>query len=194
MPRTRKFDVDAATRAAAEVFWSCGYAGASTDSLLGAMGIGRQSLYSTFGSKRDLYLRCLRQYGEDTTVAHVARLTAPDDPVDGIREMLHGLVSDDDNLRARGCFAVAATAEFGRTDSDVARELGRPEQRLRARLLERVRQARRIGRIRTTLDDMDVVEYISGQMVAVQVAARGGAPAEQMHRSAEFAVLLLVNP
>ncbi|HKJ23740.1 MAG TPA: helix-turn-helix domain-containing protein, partial [Myxococcota bacterium] len=40
-----------------ELFWLRGYDGAGISELLGAMGISRQSLYDTFGSKRELFIR-----------------------------------------------------------------------------------------------------------------------------------------
>ena len=49
MVRPKEFDRDAAVERAMSVFWSKGYASTSTDDLLQAMQIGRQSMYDTFG-------------------------------------------------------------------------------------------------------------------------------------------------
>jgi len=49
MARPREFDRDAALKRAMSVFWAKGYAGTSTDDLLEAMSIGRQSMYGAFG-------------------------------------------------------------------------------------------------------------------------------------------------
>jgi len=54
MVRPKEFDRDAAVERAMSVFWSKGYAATSTDDLLQAMRIGRQSMYDTFGDKRRL--------------------------------------------------------------------------------------------------------------------------------------------
>ena len=59
---------------AATLFAERGYEGTSIDDLVHALGIHRGSLYSTFGSKRALYLRVLR--------GHVADLGAPGRPAD----------------------------------------------------------------------------------------------------------------
>ena len=56
MPRPKEFDRDEALQAAIGVFCEKGYAAASTDELMRAMKISRQSMYDTFGDKRQLYL------------------------------------------------------------------------------------------------------------------------------------------
>ena len=57
-----KEDRDAAVATAMSVFWAKGYAATSTDDLLRAMTIGRQSMYDTFGDKRRLYVEALERY------------------------------------------------------------------------------------------------------------------------------------
>jgi TetR/AcrR family transcriptional repressor of nem operon len=56
MVRPREFDRDEALDRATRAFWAKGYASTSTEDLLAAMNIGRQSLYNAFGDKRKLYL------------------------------------------------------------------------------------------------------------------------------------------
>src|SRR6516225_5083731 len=47
------------------VFWRLGYEHTSLDLLMREMKIARQSLYDTFGDKRALYLKTLRQYRDN---------------------------------------------------------------------------------------------------------------------------------
>ena len=47
------------------VFWRFGYEHTSLDILMREMRIARQSLYDTFGDKRALYLKALRQYRDN---------------------------------------------------------------------------------------------------------------------------------
>jgi TetR/AcrR family transcriptional regulator, transcriptional repressor for nem operon len=62
MGRPRSFDETAAVSQAAALFAERGYEGTSVDDLVRALGVHRGSLYSTFGSKRALYLRVLREH------------------------------------------------------------------------------------------------------------------------------------
>ena len=62
MGRPRGFDEEAVTRAAVALFASRAYDGLSVDDLVTGLGVHRNSLYKTFGSKRGLYLTALRWY------------------------------------------------------------------------------------------------------------------------------------
>jgi AcrR family transcriptional regulator len=60
--RPRSFDRDEVLDAAVLVFWEKGYDGASIEKLTQAMGINRPSLYSTFSSKRELFIQAIDRY------------------------------------------------------------------------------------------------------------------------------------
>src|SRR6266436_282484 len=60
MARPKEFESEAALNGAIEVFSEHGFEGTSTDELLRVMGISRQSMYDTFGDKRQLYLTSLQ--------------------------------------------------------------------------------------------------------------------------------------
>ncbi len=62
MARTKEFDPDAALQSALELFWRRGYEATSMADLVEALGIGRASIYATFGNKHDLYLKALERY------------------------------------------------------------------------------------------------------------------------------------
>lgn len=63
MARPREFDETLAIDAAAAVFRRYGYAAASIEVIVEATGVHRGSLYSTFGSKRGLFMRVLERAG-----------------------------------------------------------------------------------------------------------------------------------
>ncbi|MDX6352745.1 MAG: TetR/AcrR family transcriptional regulator, transcriptional repressor for nem operon [Streptomyces sp.] len=60
MGRPRGFDEAEVVRAAASLFANRAYDGISVDELVSHLGLHRNSLYKTFGSKRGLYLAALR--------------------------------------------------------------------------------------------------------------------------------------
>jgi AcrR family transcriptional regulator len=63
------------------VFWRKGYAATSTDDLLRAMNIGRQSMYDTFGDKHRLYLEALEKYRRESVAENIRRLRSTGSPL-----------------------------------------------------------------------------------------------------------------
>jgi AcrR family transcriptional regulator len=62
--RPRAFDPDKALDQAVITFWQYGYDGADTETLARAMGITKPSIYGTFGTKEQLFIKALRRYGD----------------------------------------------------------------------------------------------------------------------------------
>ncbi|MEU0790689.1 TetR family transcriptional regulator [Amycolatopsis sp. NPDC005961] len=79
MGRRRAFDEDEVVRAAVGLFGGRAYDGVSVDDLVTHLGVHRNSLYKTFGSKRGLYLVALRRHLADDVRPLAEKLaTAPD--------------------------------------------------------------------------------------------------------------------
>lgn len=188
MARPREFDRDAALKAAIDVFWSRGFAATSTEDLVQAMGIGRQSFYNAFGDKRRLYLEALETYQRNATSCHIGRLTTPASPLEGLRDLLVGLIPDDDALRCRGCLGAGAVGEFGVSDTELTEMRQKMIAGLRERVVERLREGRRLGEIDPAIDIEQAASFVEITMTGLQLAARGGAGAKELHALAAFAV------
>lgn len=76
MGRPRGFDEQETIRSAAALFASSAYDGLSVDDLVTALGVHRNSLYKTFGSKRGLYLAALRWSLEHEVAPVADRISA----------------------------------------------------------------------------------------------------------------------
>ncbi len=82
MSGRKQFEVGAALDQAMRVFWQRGYADASLDALGSATGLGRGSLYGTFGNKDALFRQCLDRYAALYGTRYEQALAAhPSDPV-----------------------------------------------------------------------------------------------------------------
>ncbi|WP_077191556.1 TetR/AcrR family transcriptional regulator [Streptomyces lydicus] len=82
MSGRKQFEVGAALDQAMRVFWQRGYADASLDALGSATGLGRGSLYGTFGNKDALFRQCLDRYAALYGTRYEQALAAhPGDPV-----------------------------------------------------------------------------------------------------------------
>jgi AcrR family transcriptional regulator len=86
MAGKKQFDVDVALDAAMIQFWRAGYADTSVDDLSRTTGLNRSSLYSSFGDKDSLFLRCLDRYAMRYGEKYDAALSgAADRPVAAVR-------------------------------------------------------------------------------------------------------------
>lgn len=85
MARTKEFDPDAALRAALELFWRRGYEATSMSDLVEHLGVGRASIYATFGNKRELYLKALARYEQGLLPDLLADLSRPGPALPGVR-------------------------------------------------------------------------------------------------------------
>ncbi|QNK01415.1 TetR/AcrR family transcriptional regulator [Dyella telluris] len=188
MARPREFDRDAALEQARQVFWAKGYASTSTDDLVKAMDIGRQSLYNAFGDKWQLYVEALTDYQQRSTSGHVHRLQAPASAIKGIQQMLEGLVAEDDAERALGCMGVVSASEFGANEPVLSALRNKSATYLRGKLLKRVREGQVAGEIDSALDAGDVANHLLMSMTGIQLAARSGAGVAELRRLARFTV------
>ncbi|WP_442679335.1 TetR/AcrR family transcriptional regulator [Sphingomonas sp. ASY06-1R] len=188
MARPREFDRDEALEKAINVFWAQGFAATTTDDLRDAMGIGRQSFYNTFGDKRQVYLEALRAYQRRSTSAQLARLTSPDSPIAGLRDLLVGLVPEDDARRGLGCMGIGSVIEFGSSDAELVEMRDKVGPVLGGGLIERIRDGQARGEIDASLDPAETAAYIQVSMSGLQTAARAGAGASELQQIANFTV------
>lgn len=188
MARPREFDRDAALAAAIRVFWAKGFAATSTEDLVQAMGIGRQSFYNAFGDKRQLYLEALQAYQRNATSCSLERLNAPASPLAGLRDLVVGLIPDDDTLRCLGCLGTSSVGEFGTSDAELVELREKMFAVVVDRIADRIREGQAQGEIDGDLDAEQAAAFLHTTMAGLQVAARGGAPASKLHALAAFAV------
>jgi TetR/AcrR family transcriptional repressor of nem operon len=188
MARPREFDRDDALQRAMYVFWAKGYAGTSTDDLLQAMSIGRQSMYATFGDKRKLYVEALSRYQQDSARGHLDRLRSSQSAIAGIENLLLGLIPVDDDARALGCMGVGSIGEFGITDAELNALRAQSGARVFKALVERLRAAQKAGEIDPSLDAKRTAAFLQMTMQGIRVAARAGASVETLRDLALFAI------
>ena len=188
MARPREFDRDQALDRAMRVFWAKGYAWTSTDDLLAAMKIGRQSLYNAFGDKRKLYVEALDRYQRASRVGHLARLNSCPSPLDGIEALLVGLIAEDDRARALGCMGVSAIGEFGAADPELVMLRSKAGSTLVKRLTERIREGQARGEVDPSINGQEAAAFVQMTMQGIQLGARGGSNARSLRALAKFAI------
>lgn len=119
MGRPRAFDEAEVIRSAASLFAGRAYDGISVDDLVTHLGVHRNSLYKTFGSKRGLYLAALRWYLQHQVRPLLAGIAEATDPARALQQTLAAASSADLDL------LLLAAVERAPADPDVAVEISR---------------------------------------------------------------------
>jgi TetR/AcrR family transcriptional repressor of nem operon len=153
--RPKGFDPQQALNAAMLQFWEAGYEGSSMQDLVDRMGISRQSLYDTYGNKRDLFQQSLRRYDRDVIQPKIALLSQPDvDPYEAVRAHLETIAIGAQGMPL-GCLLVRAATEFSPDDAELAQQLDevvRSMHQALTRLIERGQQLGQFDRRRAAAD------------------------------------------
>ena len=104
-------------------FWESGYEGSSMQNLVDRMGISRQSLYDTYGNKRDLFEAALARYREEVIEPAVEALSDPSrTPADLIRDHLMAIAEGREGMPL-GCLVVRTATEISVDDIEVGQML-----------------------------------------------------------------------
>ncbi|MET2831901.1 TetR/AcrR family transcriptional regulator [Mesorhizobium shangrilense] len=188
MARPKEFDREIALREAIGVFSNHGYEGTSTDELLRAMRISRQSLYDTFGDKRRLYLEALQRYNADSVSELIGTMSASSSPLTGLESAMVALAARPLPQGGVGCLGVSAICEFGVSDRDVVL-LGEAAGRTLLSALERlIAQAKAAGEADAQLDAHAAAQFIAATLSGIKVSARGGASSQTLRGIVQMAI------
>jgi len=188
MARPREFERDDALQRAIEVFCTKGYAAASTDELMQAMRISRQSMYNAFGDKRTLYLEALRRYNADSTSELIHRLGKAASPLAGLESALLAFASRLEAEGTNGCMGVNATCEFGRDDPEVALLNDSAGSTLISAFERALREAKAKGDIGPDINEAAAARFLLSTLVGMKVSAKGGASMAELRDTARFAL------
>jgi TetR/AcrR family transcriptional repressor of nem operon len=118
--RPRQFDESEVLDRAVELFWHFGYEGVSVTGLCEDLGICSQSLYNTFGSKRELFHRSLERYSTQVIDPMVEQLQDRGEPLRAVRSWIEGWREHHGSGPPAGCLLGNTAAQFGVSDARTA--------------------------------------------------------------------------
>ncbi|RSS33968.1 TetR/AcrR family transcriptional regulator [Streptomyces sp. WAC08241] len=193
MARTKEFDPDAALRAALELFWARGYEATTMAELVEHLGIGRASIYATFGSKHELYLKALDRYAETQDPRIVEELSAPGPALPGVRALVRRFAAEAaaDEGRLNGCFVTNSAAELGPRDAAVARRVELSWEQLETLLHAALTRARAGGELPADRDPRALARMLLVLMQGMRVVGKASSDPARVGDAAEQALALL---
>ena len=171
MARPKAFDRDEALGRALDLFWKQGYEATSIVDLVDHLGIGRQSLYDTFGDKHALYLEALDRYGERYG-DHAGRLAAEEPVRVALRRYLLGVVDAALSGDGRTCMMVAAAAERCPADPDVNKRVVGNCASLERAFVARLERAQKAGELGRHQDVTALARYLVNAVHGLNITAK----------------------
>ncbi|GAA3080890.1 TetR/AcrR family transcriptional regulator [Streptosporangium carneum] len=174
MARTKEFDPDVALQAALELFWEHGYEATSMSDLVDRLGIGRASLYATFGGKHDLYLKALRRYAANRTPSPVEMLSQPGPALPAVRGLIEFYTEDSiRDRRRRGCMIVNAAGEMLPGDEKVAGLVDANWTALETALTSALIRARAQGELADDRDPQALARFLLVFLQGLRLISKG---------------------
>ena len=176
MAGKKAFLPDLALEKAMNVFWERGYEGTSVEDLVQGIGIGRGSLYDTFGDKHALYLAALDRYCRISQ----ERIAAFGGQGGSLRENLERLFQAYiDTLLSdpahRGCFLVNASIELAPHDAEVFKRVQSAYQDYEEMFYGLLIKAQATGELAWTSDPHQLARFLLGTLISLRVLARARA-------------------
>ena len=187
MARPRNFDENQALDRAMLVFWQRGYAGTSIADLVEATGLGRQSLYNTFGDKQSLFARALQRYA-DKTASMTEPLRRPDAGIATIRAFILSALRFQKGANCGVCMVVKTAFDHQVPDPairQVVQQAARASRKLYARVLER---AQLRGEVDPTRDPEQLANYLFTVHNGLSPLGQSGASQAELEQALDLAL------
>jgi len=192
MARTKEFDPDAVLEKALELFWERGYESTSVADLTDHLGIGRASMYATFGDKHDLYVRALDHYAQTRDAALIELLSQPGPVLPAIRALVGAYARESaDDERRRGCLVVNAAVELGSRDPLAARLVEASWDTLEAALASALTRARAQGELPADREPRALARFLLVRLQGIRVLGRAHPDPARVRDAAEQALSIL---
>ncbi|WP_411344291.1 TetR/AcrR family transcriptional regulator [Paenibacillus sp. WLX1005] len=175
MARTKAFDTKAVLHRAMKAFGILGYEGATLPDLLKELGIARQSLYDTYGTKRDLFIAAVQMYMDSKAevMEHLLEETGEVLPLleqcftEIVDTLLHAELSYE-------CFIIAIAAEEAARDEELRQYVQHNQQRIEYVFRSLLERAVKQQELVANADTQSLAQFLAHERLALVFAARAG--------------------
>ncbi|MFD8912274.1 TetR/AcrR family transcriptional regulator [Streptomyces sp. NPDC059575] len=193
MARTKEFDPDAALQSALELFWQRGYEATSLTDLVEHLGIGRASIYATFGSKHELYLKAMDRYAETRDPVLLTELSQPGPALPAVRAVVRRFATEATAPEGRltGCFVTNTAAELAPHDPAAARRVEISWEHVETLLHSALVRAQAQGELPEDRDPRALARMLLVLLQGVRIVGKASDDPARVRDAAEQALALL---
>nr|WP_202459158.1 TetR/AcrR family transcriptional regulator [Streptomyces sp. SID5464] len=180
-------------QAALELFWRRGYEATSMSDLVEHLGIGRASLYATFGNKHELYLKALDRYQQTCDPQLLRELSRPGPALPAVRAVVRRFAAESaaDERRLAGCFVVNTATELAPHDTAACRRVEHSWDQLETLLHSALLRAQAQGELDQGRDPRTLARMLLVLMQGLRVVGKASADPARVRDAAEGALALL---
>jgi len=172
MARTKGFSETDALERALDLFWQHGYQGIGLTELLRGMGIARQSLYDTFGNKRQLFIRAIEHYRNTRLASALALLERDRSPARNVKDVVRFFERLALDKRARGCLVANSLVELGPHDPELRELLAETLGLLEKGLEKALRRAQRLGELPARRSPRATARALTNALIGMAVSGK----------------------
>lgn len=193
MGRVKEFNTDEVLKKAMAVFGEYGYEGASLSVLLDQLGIARQSLYDTFGTKQDLFILALKRYMNDKTDAVIRYL----DQTSSVRAAVRMIFEESvrvlyDPVRSKECFILNSAVEQAPHLHEIGTFMTEHTAKLEQAFYEALVRGHNEGEIRNPWEDLHAVaRFLNHARLSLTYTAKTGADQSVLEDIVRVTLLVL---
>ncbi len=159
-----------------DLFWRQGYEATGVADLTSHLGIGRQSLYSTFGDKRGLFEEALSLYADTEVRAVIELLKSPGSPLGNLRRLFAMWLERSAGGHRCGCMVGNTVAELAPHDKDLADRLEKQFRRIEDAFARTLRRAQHEGELSADKNTRALARTLLAVMQGLAVTMRVAKP------------------
>jgi TetR/AcrR family transcriptional repressor of nem operon len=174
MGRPKQFAENDALEKALDLFWQRGYQGVGLTELLKEMGIARQSLYDTFGNKRQLFIKAIEHYRDTRLAGALALLERDGSPTQNVKDLVRFFEQLAVDKRARGCLVANSLVEIGSGDAEIRELLSQILGLLEKSIEKALARARRAGELPAGRSPRALARALTNALIGMAVTGKLG--------------------
>ncbi|MBB6735564.1 TetR/AcrR family transcriptional regulator [Cohnella zeiphila] len=173
MARNKEFDENVVLHKAMEMFGQYGYEGTSLQMLLEGLGIARQSLYDTYGTKRELFIKAVKHYLNEKSSAAVSYLERTGPVKQTIMAIFHEIMAAlQDADRRKECLILYSAIDQVPHDPEIASLFEQDRVRLEKAFHDALARARKQDELNDQLDLSALAKYLYHSRYALTQVAK----------------------
>lgn len=191
MARTKEFDEDAVLDQAVELFRRRGFKHTSFADLTAELGVGRQSLYDTYGDKQALYRIVLSRYLDRGVDLIRRRLAGPEPVRQRLTVLFDEMLSVQYDKDQAGCLMVNSMIELSPHDADTRALAQRHAREIEQLFASALGAAQRRGELGPERDPVALARFLYHTMLGLSVACRSLGERDSLRETVRAALLAL---